>query len=44
MLYGGNIVEVSTPAQFVRSDREAVKAFLDSQYITREGAWEKKKE
>ncbi len=41
MIDGGKIVENATPAEFVRSENETVKRFLESQYITRRGAWEK---
>ena len=41
MLYGGEIVELSTPDEFVCSGHAAVKAFLESQFITKEGAWER---
>lgn len=41
MIDGGKIVENATPANFIRSENETVKRFLESQYITRRGAWEK---
>ena len=41
MLDGGRIVEVGTPAEFVRSKNEMVQHFLESQYITKRGRWEK---
>ena len=41
MLHEGRMVEISTPAEFVRSSQAEVKSFLDSQFITREGTWEK---
>ncbi|MEI6970779.1 MAG: ABC transporter ATP-binding protein [bacterium] len=40
MIYGGKIVEVSTPAEFVNSQQEFVRAFLESQFITTKGPWE----
>ncbi len=40
MLDGGHVVALSTPREFVRSERPEIKAFLDAQYITRRGAWE----
>jgi phospholipid/cholesterol/gamma-HCH transport system ATP-binding protein len=40
MLHEGNIVEVSTPEEFIRSNQEVVRGFLDAQYITQRGAWE----
>ncbi len=42
MLYNGKIVEVSAPEQFVKSDNEIVRNFLEAQYITRHGVWEEK--
>lgn len=42
MIYGGKILEVSTPEQFVQSRQEFVRAFLESQFITTKGPWEKK--
>ena len=41
MLHEGKIVEVSTPSQFVKSRNEVVKNFLEAQYITKHGIWEK---
>jgi phospholipid/cholesterol/gamma-HCH transport system ATP-binding protein len=41
MLYQGNIVENATPSEFIQSKNETVQRFLESQYITREGSWEK---
>lgn len=41
MLYGGRIIEVASPDDFVRSAEPIIKNFLDSQYITRRGAWER---
>lgn len=40
MLHYGKIVEVSSPEEFVKSDNEVVRGFLDAQYITRRGEWE----
>ena len=40
MLHFGKIVEVSTPEDFVKSDNDIVRGFLDAQYITRRGEWE----
>ena len=42
MLYHGDIVELSTPKDFINSSNEEVKEFLAAQYITRRGAWERK--
>ncbi len=43
MLGGGKIVELATPDEFIVSDKPEVQAFLESQYITKEGSWERKK-
>lgn len=40
MIYDGRIIEISKPAEFIRSQNEIVKSFLDSQYITKRGKWE----
>ena len=41
MIDGGEIVENATPQDFIKSTNETVQRFLESQYITRRGAWEK---
>jgi len=41
MIDGGKIVENATPHDFIESKNETVKRFLESQYITRRGNWEK---
>jgi phospholipid/cholesterol/gamma-HCH transport system ATP-binding protein len=41
MIDGGEIVENAAPQDFIKSTNETVKRFLESQYITRRGAWEK---
>ena len=41
MLYGGKILELADPEAFVQSGVEEVKMFLESQFITRKGDWEK---
>jgi phospholipid/cholesterol/gamma-HCH transport system ATP-binding protein len=41
MLYRGRIVELAEPAAFIRSREPAVRDFLHSQYITRQGIWER---
>jgi phospholipid/cholesterol/gamma-HCH transport system ATP-binding protein len=41
MLYGGKIVELSAPKDFVNSSSEAVRGFLESQFITKAGSWER---
>ncbi len=41
MLHGGKIVELSTPKDFVNSEEPEVRAFLESQFITKAGVWER---
>lgn len=41
MLHEGRIEEVSTPEEFIRSSNEVVQGFLEAQYITKRGSWEK---
>jgi phospholipid/cholesterol/gamma-HCH transport system ATP-binding protein len=41
MLMNGKIVELAEPAQFVNSAQEEVQLFLQAQFITRRGEWEK---
>jgi phospholipid/cholesterol/gamma-HCH transport system ATP-binding protein len=41
MLHEGRIVENATPEAFIRSENETVQSFLESQYITKKGKWEK---
>jgi len=41
MLHGGSIVELCTPDEFVRSNNDEVRGFLESQFITKEGSWER---
>ncbi|MBM4142158.1 MAG: ATP-binding cassette domain-containing protein [Lentisphaerae bacterium] len=41
MLYGGTIVEMASPREFMQSENEEVQAFLRSQFITAEGVWER---
>jgi len=40
MLHGGKIIELSTPAEFIKSGNPEVKRFLESQFITTTGVWE----
>lgn len=40
MLSRGQVVELASPREFVRSGKPEIRAFLDAQYITRKGAWE----
>lgn len=41
MLHNGRIVENAPPGEFIHSKDATVKSFLESQYITRKGKWEK---
>lgn len=41
MLHEGKMVELSKPADFIRSKHPVVQSFLASQYITTRGEWEK---
>ena len=41
MLSGGKIVELSTPEEFIKSSLPEVRSFLESQFITKEGSWER---
>ncbi len=41
MLNEGKMIEVSTPEEFVKSKNEFVRGFLEAQYITTQGEWEK---
>ena len=41
MLTGGKVVELADPAEFVKSEREEVQQFLEAQFITVRGEWEK---
>jgi len=41
MLHAGKIIALCTPQEFVQSSNEEVRAFLDSQYITKRGDWER---
>ena len=41
MLSDGKIVELAEPAEFVKSQREEVQQFLEAQFITVRGEWEK---
>ncbi len=41
MLHHGNIVELSPPAEFIKSKVKVVQDFLEAQYITRQGSWER---
>ncbi|NLB56622.1 MAG: ABC transporter ATP-binding protein [Lentisphaerae bacterium] len=39
MIYEGNFIELSEPEKFIKSENQAVKNFLDAQYITQDGPW-----
>jgi phospholipid/cholesterol/gamma-HCH transport system ATP-binding protein len=41
MLHQGRIVETASPEEFIRSKDKTVQSFLESQYITKKGKWEK---
>lgn len=41
MLHGGRIIEMASPDDFVASSRPEVRSFLESQFITKEGPWER---
>jgi phospholipid/cholesterol/gamma-HCH transport system ATP-binding protein len=40
MLDAGRVVALGTPDEFIKSPNEKVQQFLESQYITKRGAWE----
>ena len=40
VLNNGQMVEISTPEDFIKSKNAFVRSFLDSQYITKKGEWE----
>ena len=42
MLHNGKIAELATPEEFIRSSSTPVQRFLESQFITKRGAWEDK--
>jgi phospholipid/cholesterol/gamma-HCH transport system ATP-binding protein len=42
LLHNGRFVEVATPQAFIESPREEVQRFLESQFITKRGEWERK--
>jgi len=41
MLGGGKIIDIQPPDAFIKSEKSEIKAFLDAQYITSRGSWEK---
>jgi phospholipid/cholesterol/gamma-HCH transport system ATP-binding protein len=44
MLHAGKITELATPMEFIKSARPEVQNFLESQFITRQGSWERSHE
>lgn len=42
MLDKGHIIELSTPEDFVQSSNPVVQQFLEADYITKQGSWERK--
>lgn len=42
LLYDGNFIQVGSRDDFLDSDNPEVKAFLESQFITKRGSWERK--
>ena len=44
MLHGGKIVELSKPEDFLKSTQPEVQGFLESQFITKKGSWERESE
>ena len=41
MLHSSHLLATATPTEFIKSDIPEIKAFLDAQYITTRGSWEK---
>jgi len=41
MIYGGKVLELAAPDEFIKSENSEVQNFLRSQYITRRGSWER---
>ena len=41
MLSEGKVVDIKPPAEFIASEAPEIRSFLDAQYITRRGSWEK---
>ena len=42
MLQDGKIVHISTPEEFIKSTNPGVRSFLEAQFITKQGVWERK--
>jgi phospholipid/cholesterol/gamma-HCH transport system ATP-binding protein len=43
MLSEGKVVDIKPPAEFITSQAPEIRSFLDAQYITRRGSWEKER-
>ena len=43
MLSAGRIVDIQPPAAFIASKAPEIRSFLDAQYLTRRGSWEKER-
>lgn len=41
MLHNGKFIEIGTPEEFLQSDCDEVQKFLESQFITKYGTWER---
>lgn len=41
VIHQGRILEVATPKEFLRSENAVIRAFLEAQFITRSGEWER---
>lgn len=41
MLHNGKFIEIGTPEEFLKSDCDEVQKFLESQFITKHGTWER---
>ena len=44
MLRAGKVVAIKSPRDFITSEEPEIRAFLDAQFITRKGGWEKTNE
>ena len=41
MIHGGKFIEISSPEEFIDSKRSEIQDFLESQFITKKGSWER---
>lgn len=41
MLHSSHLLAITSPKEFIKSEIPEIKAFLDAQYITKNGSWEK---